>query len=141
MQPVHTKHGDHNKDGIRSMFQRLFPELHGSSQDKSNCGRGNSLERRGRERMVAVLVIDHAYGEHEESARQANADNAGQRASEPAQTVSCKDGHIGGVQPRQRLTDGEQLYEAFIVEPRALVYQAIAEIGDHTAPKTGGADD
>jgi len=141
MQPVNSKHRCHYEDRIRSVFQRFFPELHYCGEDESNRGCGNSLEGSRHECMVAVLVINHSCGEHQESARQANAYDAGERASEAAQTVSYKDGHIGRVQPRQRLTNGEQLYEAFVVEPRTLTDQTISEISNHTATKTGGADD
>ena len=141
MQSVHSKHCDHNEDRIRSVFERPFSELHCCGEDESNRGRGNSLERSRRERMVAVLVINHPNGKHQQATGQAHANDSSDRPGEAAQTVSYKNGHIGGVQPGERLTDREQLYEPFVVEPRTLVDQAVSEISDHAATKTGSADD
>jgi hypothetical protein len=88
-----------------------------------------------------MLVIDHANPVHEQAAGQAHTQKSEDGAGPTTQAVTDENGHVGGVQAREGLADGEQFNEGAVVEPSALGNEAVAEIGDDTAAETGGADD
>src|SRR3974390_1062177 len=90
--------------------------------------------------MVTMLLIKHTHREHQSTAREADANNCGKRAGDTAKTVSDENGHVCRVQPRQGLTDRQQLDKSLIVQPRALCDQRVSQVGDDTTSKAGGTD-